>query len=145
VQAHLTGNSVHVDKMFLRKFMPTLDAFLHFRIIDVSTVNELSRRWVPGKLSFLQPKKKRHTAMSDILESLEELRCYQKHMFSVPVKGQPIFVAYVPGCTLEESDAHPPAGAVPSALTVDNSGGEGAGEEKEIVSTASPSSKHCTA
>lgn len=94
---------MHVDKMFLRKFMPSLDSFLHFRIIDVSTVNELSRRWVPGKLNFLQPKAKRHTAMSDILESLEELRCYQEHMFSIKAKGQPIFVGYVPCRKAEES------------------------------------------
>ena len=102
MQAPLTGNSVHVDKMFLRKFMPTLDAFLHFRIIDVSTVNELSRRWVPGKLNFLKPKAKRHTAMSDVLESLEELRCYQEHMFGVKKQGQPIFVAYAPDSIAEE-------------------------------------------
>lgn len=95
-RAPLTGNSVHVDKMFIRKYMPELDSFLHFRIIDVSTVNELSRRWVPGKLNFLQPKAKRHTAMSDILESLEELRCYQRHMFSYEHKGQPVVFQYYP-------------------------------------------------
>ena len=82
--------------MFIRKYMPELDSFLHFRIIDVSTVNELSRRWVPGKLNFLQPKAKRHTAMSDILESLEELRCYQKHMFAYERKGQPVVFQYYP-------------------------------------------------
>jgi oligoribonuclease len=96
VQAPLAGNSVHMDKMFLRKHMPNLDAFLHFRIVDVSTVNELSRRWVPGKLSFLPRKTQKHTAMSDLLESLEELRIYQEHMFQVKVKGQAIFVAYNP-------------------------------------------------
>lgn len=103
MQAPLTGNSVHVDKMFLRKFMPSLDAFLHFRIIDVSTVNELSRRWVPGKLNFLKPKAKRHTAMSDIQESLDELRCYQEHMFSIKKPGQPIFVAYIPDNAPDEA------------------------------------------
>jgi hypothetical protein len=109
----------------------------------VSTVNELSRRWAPGKLKFLQPKQKRHTAMSDILESLEELRCYQKYMFSIPVKGQPIFVAYVPGGTSEELHAPPCADAVPAASIIDS--GEPAAQESEQDSAARPSRNHSTA
>jgi oligoribonuclease len=103
MQAPLAGNSVHIDKVFLQKYMPLLHAFLHFRIIDVSTVNELSKRWVPGKLNFLPRKTKKHTAMADLLESLDELRIYQQHMFGISQKGHPIFLGYQPEEHDEES------------------------------------------
>eukprot|EP00892_Ulva_mutabilis_P010731 jgi/Ulvmu1/802/UM010_0176.1 len=102
-KAPLTGNSVHIDKEFLQRYMPRLHAFLHFRIIDVSTLNELSKRWTPGKLNFLPRKTKQHTAMADLLESLEELRTYQNHMFGLSHKGHPIFVKYQPA---EDVDSH---------------------------------------
>lgn len=76
--------------------MPRLHEYLHFRIIDVSTLNELGKRWTPGKLQHLPRKTNQHTAMADLLESLEELRTYQTHMFGISQKGHPIFHQYRP-------------------------------------------------
>lgn len=86
VQAILAGNCVSTDKDFLRRHMPALHAFLHFRVVDVSSLHELMKRWKPGRRSMLPVKKCAHTAMSDLLESLEELRFYRKHVFDLPEK-----------------------------------------------------------
>ena len=75
----LAGNSVWQDRRFIAKYMPLVDKFLHYRIIDVSTVKELVKRWnieCPGL-----EKKNDHRAMGDILESIEELRVYKQHVF----------------------------------------------------------------
>ncbi|KAK9450698.1 ribonuclease H-like domain-containing protein [Limtongia smithiae] len=72
----LAGNSVHMDKEFLRREMPQLLAYLNYRVIDVSTLKELSRRRNPSVYVSAPVKKNRHTAKSDILESIEELRHY---------------------------------------------------------------------
>jgi len=76
----LCGNSIHQDRRFLVRYMPTLDAFLHYRNIDVSTLKELVRRWYPGGP---QPPEKRHAhlALDDIRESIEELRFYRQNVF----------------------------------------------------------------
>jgi oligoribonuclease len=76
----LCGNSIHQDRRFLARYMPRLDAFLHYRNIDVSTVKELVRRWYPDSL---QPPEKKHAhlALDDIRESIEELRFYRRHVF----------------------------------------------------------------
>lgn len=77
----VAGNSVYMDRLFLRKFMPTLDGFLHYRIIDVSTVKELCKRWNPN-LSKEQPEKQyTHRALLDIKESVEELKFYKEKFF----------------------------------------------------------------
>lgn len=76
----LCGNSVYHDKRFIIKYMPKLDAFLHYRIIDVSTLKDLVRRWYP-KNKELPKKKERHRALDDIRESIEELRFYRKTYF----------------------------------------------------------------
>lgn len=77
----LAGNSVYIDRLFLRKFMPTLDEFLHYRIIDVSTVKELCRRW-NSDLFKEQPKKEySHRALADIKESVEELKFFKENFF----------------------------------------------------------------
>ncbi len=75
----LCGNSVWQDRRFLIRYMPELESFLHYRIVDVSSLKELASRWYPG----LKPykKKKSHLAMSDILESIEELRYYREMIF----------------------------------------------------------------
>ena len=78
-ESPLCGNSVHVDRRFLAKYMPALDAYLHYRIIDVSTVKELAKRWYPA-LSHFQ-KKESHRALDDIRESIAELRYYREHIF----------------------------------------------------------------
>lgn len=80
-QSPLAGNSVYMDRLFLRKFMPKVDSYLHYRIIDVSTVKEICRRWNP-KLYKKAPKKTfSHRALDDIKESINELKFYKEHFF----------------------------------------------------------------
>jgi oligoribonuclease len=82
----LAGNSVSTDRAFLARDMTKLDEFLHYRIIDVSSVKELSRRWYP-KAYFASPTKRgNHRALADIQESIEELRYYREAVF-VPAPG----------------------------------------------------------
>ncbi len=77
--APLCGNSVWNDRQFLAKEMPQLLDLLHYRMIDVSTIKELSRRWYPEVPKY--PKKGAHLALDDILESIEELRYFRQHVF----------------------------------------------------------------
>lgn len=80
-QSPLCGNSIYQDRAFLRCFMPDVNNFLHYRIIDVSSIKELLKRWYPNdQLSFFE-KKKTHRALDDIYESIEELRHYKKYFF----------------------------------------------------------------
>jgi oligoribonuclease len=81
----LCGNSVWQDRRFLARFMPELEAYLHYRVIDVSSVKELVRRWYPDLPPF--QKKKTHLALSDIKESIEELRYYRKNVFIAAIAG----------------------------------------------------------
>jgi len=82
----LAGNTVATDRSFLARDMPTLEAFLHYRIVDVSSIKELSRRWFP-KAYFQAPAKRgNHRALADIQESIEELRYYRDTIF-VPAPG----------------------------------------------------------
>lgn len=74
--APLCGNTVWQDRRFLFRYMPTLEAYLHYRIIDVSTLKELARRWQPAIASGFR-KQGAHTALADIRESLDELRYYR--------------------------------------------------------------------
>jgi oligoribonuclease len=77
--APLAGNSVWKDKQFLEEYMPAVMGELHYRIIDVSTVKELTRRWYPGVAA---PRKNEvHRAMDDIRESLAELKFYRANVF----------------------------------------------------------------
>ena len=72
----LCGNSVWKDKQFLERYMPELAGHFHYRIVDVSTLKELVKRWYPG--SYHAPKKREiHRALDDIRESIEELRWYR--------------------------------------------------------------------
>ncbi|GAB2458889.1 oligoribonuclease [Xylanimonas ulmi] len=85
-KAPLAGNSVGTDKMFLDRDMPELIGHLHYRIIDVSSIKELARRWYP-RVYFASPKKDGgHRALADILESIDELRYYRAALF-VPQPG----------------------------------------------------------
>lgn len=78
--APLAGNTIGTDRMFLNRQMPELDAYLHYRNIDVSTFKELSRRWYP-RIYFNAPAKDGgHRATADILESIRELRYYREAM-----------------------------------------------------------------
>ena len=85
-KAPLCGNSVSTDRGFLLRDMPTLEAYLHYRIVDVSSVKELARRWYP-RAYFNSPKKNgNHRALADIHESIAELRYYREAVF-VPQPG----------------------------------------------------------
>jgi len=82
----LAGNTVATDRSFLARDMPTLESFLHYRIVDVSSIKELARRWFP-KAYFQAPAKRgNHRALADIQESIEELRYYRETVF-VPAPG----------------------------------------------------------
>jgi len=77
-EAPLAGNSIGTDRMFLNRYMPNLDKYLHYRNIDVSSIKELTRRWYP-RVYFQLPKKDGgHRALADILESIQELRYYRE-------------------------------------------------------------------
>jgi oligoribonuclease len=84
--APLCGNSIATDRGFLARDMPLLDDYLHYRIVDVSSVKELTRRWYP-RVYFGQPAKGlAHRALADIQESIRELEYYRRTVF-VPLPG----------------------------------------------------------
>ncbi|MBA3458509.1 MAG: oligoribonuclease [Deltaproteobacteria bacterium] len=78
----LAGNSIHQDRRFIRRYMPALDARLHYRMVDVSTVKELARRWFPQITAKQPPKNETHRALDDIRESIDELRFYRANVFT---------------------------------------------------------------
>lgn len=82
----LAGNSVATDRGFLARDMPDLDALLHYRIVDVSSIKELARRWYPRAYYNAPEKGGGHRALADIRESIEELRYYRDAVF-VPAPG----------------------------------------------------------
>ena len=80
----LCGNSIGQDRRFLALYMPKLEAFMHYRNVDVSTLKELAKRWKPEACSGFK-KAQKHTALADVHESIEELAHYRKHLFSEEV------------------------------------------------------------
>ena len=80
----LAGNTVATDRSFLARDMPTLETFLHYRIVDVSSIKELSRRWFPRAYFQSPAKRGNHRALADIQESIEELRYYREAIFTTP-------------------------------------------------------------
>ncbi|RFS83057.1 oligoribonuclease [Actinomadura spongiicola] len=85
-KAPLCGNSIATDRSFLARDMPSLDGHLHYRMVDVSSIKELARRWYP-RVYFASPEKKGgHRALADITESIQELRYYRAAVF-VPQPG----------------------------------------------------------
>ena len=74
----LCGNTISQDRRFLVKYMPKLEAFLHYRNLDVSTLKELSRRWKPEVYASFK-KQQKHTALADVHESIDELAHYREH------------------------------------------------------------------
>ena len=75
--APLAGNTVHQDRRFMARYMPAFEAYLHYRIVDVSTLKELARRWRPDVLAGVV-KESKHEALADVHESIEELRYYRR-------------------------------------------------------------------
>lgn len=78
----LCGNSICQDRRFMHRLMPELEGWFHYRNLDVSTLKELAARWAPHLLEGFS-KKNRHEALSDIRESIEELRYYRSNMFNL--------------------------------------------------------------
>lgn len=78
----LCGNTIGQDRRFMVKYMPELEAYFHYRSIDVSTIKELTRRWKPEVLSGFE-KKGVHLALDDIRESIEEMRYYREKVFTI--------------------------------------------------------------
>ena len=92
--APLAGNSIATDRGFLARDMPELDAHLHYRMVDVSSIKELCRRWFP-RVFYAKPEKgMAHRALADIHESIRELDYYRRTLFVAP-----------PGPTSEEAHA----------------------------------------
>jgi len=113
----LAGNTVATDRAFLARDMPKIDAFLHYRIVDVSSIKELVRRWYP-RVYFAAPSKAgNHRALADIRESIEELRYYRAAVFveqpgpdSETAKG----LAAEHGGSLAPDPADPPSDPPPA-------------------------------
>jgi len=82
----LAGNTVGTDRIFIARDMPALDTFLHYRVVDVSSIKELARRWYPRTYYNAPAKRGNHRALADIQESIEELRYYRATVF-VPSPG----------------------------------------------------------
>jgi oligoribonuclease len=80
----LAGNSIATDRVFIARDMPELDAFLHYRMVDVSSIKELARRWYPRTYFASPPKRGGHRALADITESIQELRYYRETIFVPP-------------------------------------------------------------
>jgi len=79
----MCGNSVWQDRRFLDRWMPTLAEFFHYRNLDVSTLKELAKRWAP-KVAHGIKKHSKHLALSDIYDSINELKYYRDHLFNLP-------------------------------------------------------------
>jgi len=79
----MCGNTIGQDRRFLVKYMPKLEAFFHYRNIDVSTLKELAKRWRPDVYNAFK-KQQKHTALADVHESIEELAHYREHFLAVP-------------------------------------------------------------
>jgi oligoribonuclease len=78
----MCGNTICQDRRFMARYMPKLEAFFHYRNLDVSTLKELCRRWKPELASGFK-KHQKHTALADIVESVEELKYYREHFIKL--------------------------------------------------------------
>jgi oligoribonuclease len=120
-RAPLAGNSIGTDRAFISRFMPRLDAHLHYRNVDVSSIKELAKRWYPRAYFNAPAKDGGHRALADILESIRELQYYRRAVF-VADPGpssqelQSIAAEVVAGAPDAASEA-PPAAAPVSTTT----------------------------
>lgn len=101
----LAGSSIHQDRRFIVRYMPKLDRRLHYRMVDVSSIKELARRWYPAALATLPPKRESHRALDDIRESIDELRFYRRTIFLPPPPPA------APAAPTEPAPAAPVSGA----------------------------------
>jgi oligoribonuclease len=130
----LCGNSIATDRAFLARDMPELDAFLHYRMIDVSSVKELARRWYP-RAYFASPEKRGgHRALADISESIRELRYYREVIF-VPLPGPDSATAREVAARITAEGAGPASTGAGPAATDASPAGAGA---SQAVTDASP-------
>jgi oligoribonuclease len=83
-KAPLAGNTIGTDRMFLARDMPELENWMHYRVIDVSSIKELTRQWYPRAYFAAPSKAGNHRALADITESIDELRYYRKAVFVAP-------------------------------------------------------------
>lgn len=81
-KAPMCGNTIGQDRRFMVRYMPKLEAFFHYRNIDVSTLKELCKRWKPEIVAGFK-KHQKHTALADIIESIEELKYYREHFIKL--------------------------------------------------------------
>lgn len=112
----LAGNSVATDRGFLARDMEKVDSYLHYRIVDVSSIKELARRWYPRAYFSAPSKSGNHRALADIRESIAELRYYRAAVF-VPAPGPDTATAKAIAAALASGAAasvEPPAGEAPS-------------------------------
>ena len=115
-KAPLCGNSIATDRWFIARDMPELDAYLHYRMVDVSSIKELARRWYP-RTYFASPLKHGgHRALADITESVQELRYYRETVF-VPRPGPDSMTAREIAARYTEPGAADSVGAADGAST----------------------------
>lgn len=81
-KAPMCGNTIGQDRRFMARWLPRLEDYFHYRSIDVSTLKELAKRWAPGAVASFK-KSTRHEALSDILESIDELKHYRKEIMKI--------------------------------------------------------------
>jgi oligoribonuclease len=130
----LCGNSIATDRAFLARDMPELDAFLHYRMIDVSSVKELARRWYP-RAYFASPEKHGgHRALADISESIRELRYYREVIF-VPLPGPDSATAREIAARIAGAAASPAGeGASPAGEGASQPGGSASPATEQAIS-----------
>jgi oligoribonuclease len=115
-KAPLCGNSIATDRWFIARDMPDLDAYLHYRMVDVSSIKELARRWYPRAYFASPAKHGGHRALADIRESVQELRYYRETVF-VPQPGPDSMTAREVAARYTESGAADSVGAADGAST----------------------------
>jgi oligoribonuclease len=112
-KAPLCGNSIATDRSFIARDMPLLDTYLHYRMVDVSSIKELARRWYPRVYFASPPKRGGHRALADVKESIQELRYYRETVFVPPpgpdsVRARQIAARYTTGAGPEPADTGEP-------------------------------------
>jgi oligoribonuclease len=112
----LCGNSIATDRWFIARDMPDLDAYLHYRMVDVSSIKELARRWYPRAYFASPDKHGGHRALADITESVQELRYYRETVF-VPQPGPDSMTARGIAARYTEPGAADSVGAADGAST----------------------------